>query len=116
MSKVAYSLDLLFATDNDDEPGSMQVKVMAPMAQIRLTAVVEVRHGVSIRKNVGAILSALQNEILNRIQVDARDAGQAAIYFVVGEGQRHEFSDAPYAKLVVRDGADEFETAEELDL
>ena len=96
MPKIVYSVDLLFPTGNQDEPGAMHVKVMEPKKQIRLTIVVEVDPPTSIKENIASIMSSIQKDMCDRIKTDAKSEAN-----VIFESESHadEFPGCKYVKL-----------------
>ena len=112
MPEVAYNVDLLFTTDDNEEPGIMHVRVMAPREQSRLTIVIEVDSFTPIKENITSIISGIQRGIFNRIDTDAKS--EANIFF---ETKTHlnEFPDSNYVKLVFNEGVFTYEKADKIE-
>ena len=101
MPEVAYTVDLLFSTDDRNAPGSLHVKVMSPTKETRLSAVVEVGSGISIKNNIGAMIESMQKDIFDRIKTDVRK--DINLYFSSSDEQMQEFDGSQFVKLIYTD-------------
>ena len=110
--EVAYSVDLLFYTDNENEPGSMHVKVLSPKKITVLSVLIEVDSGIQIQKNLDAMVKMIQQELFNRIKTDVKN--EINMYFVVPEDQKNDFDGSQYVKAVFNDMNCLFEKVDEI--
>ncbi|MCL2165211.1 MAG: hypothetical protein FWH55_12695 [Oscillospiraceae bacterium] len=111
MSEVVYDVDLLFQTLEEDQPGSMQVRVMAPIRKSRLSVVVEVTSATPVKGNIKAIVSSMQADVLNRLKIDAV---QEADVFLDVRKQPKEFPGCKSVKLTFDGDKYGFEKVDEI--
>ena len=109
MPEVAYNVSLLFPTDNQDEPGVMNVKVMAPLKQSKLTIVVEVDAFTTISDNIESIMQCVQDGICDRIYTDAKS--EINVFFDCA-AHSDEFPGSKYIKLIYDGDNHSFEKAD----
>ena len=109
---VAYQVDLLFNTGDNNEPGSLHVQVMSPSKEKRLSAVIEADPVVSIRNNIDAIIEVMQKDIFNRIKTDIKN--ELNLYFVLSDSQKAEFNGSSIVKLLYGEAGYQFESVEEI--
>lgn len=104
---TVYDIDVLFPTEDTDAPGRMHISVLPPRKQVRITVLVEVFKGASLRRYIGAIAVVLQRELFNRINVDVRSEKDVAIFFKTEDREHDDFT-SKYVRLISSGGADYF--------
>jgi len=111
MPEVAYNVDLLFPTKDNEQPGTMHVKVMSPRAKTRLTIVIEVDQHAPIMENITSIISYMQKDIFNRINTDAKSE---TTIFLDAKSHQDEFPDCEYVRLIYDGSEYGYEKVEEI--
>ena len=112
MPEVVYDVDLLFRTQDLDQPGSMHVKVLAPMVKAKLTIIIEVDPLTPVKENITSIITGMQKDIFNRINTDA--IKDADIFFDV-RSHSEEFPGCEYVKLTLDGESYKYEKADKIE-
>ncbi|MDR1439128.1 MAG: hypothetical protein LBJ10_03690 [Clostridiales bacterium] len=112
--EVAFSVDLIFATERADEPGSMRLEVLSPKRGSVLSAVVTITSGASIMGNIESIAKVLQKEVFNRLGLDVLNPSDATLYFCADGHADPGLADGHYLKAACCDGKFSFEKTDEV--
>ncbi|MGI6778704.1 MAG: hypothetical protein ACOX7R_12075 [Acetivibrionales bacterium] len=110
-SSILLSRDLLYPTGNIYEPGCVHVDILNPDKSERIPIVIEGKTDHSPLEYIDPILKIIQNDILERILVDARK--NCNIYVLNREADEKSFDGKMYIKLVFNDEKVDFEGIDE---
>lgn len=78
-----YEKDLLYPTENINEPGSIHIEVLKPNKKGKMPVVIESRTSQSPVKYIDAIIRIMQNDIFDRILVNVKNSIE--LYIVSNE-------------------------------
>ena len=71
-SDVLFERDMLYPTDNINEPGSVHIQVFSPDKKARIPVVIENKSAHSPVKYLESILRIMQSDIFDRIFIDVK--------------------------------------------
>ncbi len=71
-SDILFERDMLYPTDNSNEPGSIHIQVFSPDKAARIPVVIEGKTGHSPLKYIDSIIRIMQSDIFDRIFIDMR--------------------------------------------
>lgn len=69
---VLFERDILYPTDNYNEPGSVHIQVASPNKNARIPVLIESKTSHSPVKYLHSILRIMQSDIFDRIFIDAK--------------------------------------------
>jgi hypothetical protein len=108
-SEFLFERDMLYPTDNYNEPGSVHIKVSSPNKNIRIPVIIESKTAHSPVRHLDSILRIMQSDIFDRIFIDikksvdlfikttpelADEYGKKAYIHVAFDGERPVFTGA----------------------
>lgn len=108
-----FERDMLYPTENLNEPGSVRIKVLNPNNNARIPVIIESKSIHSPLKYLDSIERIMQSEIFDRIFVDIKKS--VSIYIVSNDMLSGEVSGKPFIKAqlgasgYVYSGADKVE-------
>lgn len=69
---VLFERDMLYPTDNYNEPGSVHIQVSSPNRKARIPVMIESKTSHSPVKHLDSILRIMQSDIFDRIFIDVK--------------------------------------------
>lgn len=69
---VLFERDMLYPTDNYNEPGSVHIRVFKPNSNTRIPVTIESKTSHSTLKYIDSILRIMQGDIFDRIFIDVK--------------------------------------------
>ncbi len=97
--EVLFERDLLYPTDNLNEPGSVHLKVFSPNSNATIPVLLESKSGHSPLKYIDVITNIMQSDIFDRILINVK---KSLIIFIpvenaaAGQGDARRYSRVQY--------------------
>ena len=96
-TNALFERDMLYPTENLNEPGSVHIMVLNPNNNARIPVIVESKSIHSPLKYMDSIARIMQSEIFDRIFVDIKK--NVAIYITANNQLATEASGKPYVRV-----------------
>lgn len=71
-SEILFERDILYPTDNNNDPGSIHIQVYSPDDNVKIPVVIECKTNHSPIRYIDTILRIMQSDIFDRIVIDIR--------------------------------------------
>lgn len=71
-SNILFERDMLYPTDNSNNPGSIHIQIFDPDLNNKIPVVIESKTNHSLLKNIDSIIRIMQSDIFDRIFIDIR--------------------------------------------
>ena len=110
---VVYERDLLYPTENVNDPGCIHIEVLSPNKSGKMPVLIESKTPHSPVKNINAIIRIMQMDIFDRIHIEIKDSGK--LYIKANEELKKEFQNKKYIKVIVNNDKFEYLGIDELD-
>lgn len=111
---IVFERDLLYPTDNVSEPGSIHVEVMNPTRKGKIPVVIESKTSHSPVKYIKPIVSVIQGDVFDRINVDLK--ANISLYIKANDDLKREYGNKEYLLVDFRGNEFVFSALDELDL
>lgn len=95
-NNALFERDMLYPTENLNEPGSIRIQVLNPNNNARIPVIIESKSIHSPFKYLDSIVRIMQTEIFDRIFVDIKK--NVTIYIASNDMQYAEAQGKPYIK------------------
>ena len=109
---VVYERDLLYQTDNVNDPGCIHVEVLNPNKTGHMPILIESKTAHSPVKHINSILRIMQIDIFDRIHIEVKDS--ARLYIRNNEDLKKEYGDKKYIEVVFNQDKIEYLGIDEL--
>lgn len=98
MSNIMFEKDLLYPTANVSEPGGIHVEIVNPNKKGRMPVIVESKTSHSPVEYINAIITIIQSDIFDRINVDVRK--NVDLYIRLAEELKPKYGNKNYLLVV----------------
>jgi len=96
-----FERDILYPTDNRNEPGSVHIQVANPNRSARIPVIIESKSGHSPVKYLDSILRIMQSDVFDRIFIDVRKTLE--LYIKVTPEMSKEYGGKAYVHITFAD-------------
>lgn len=96
-SDILFERDMLYPTDNSNEPGSIHIQVFGPDKAARIPVVVEGKTSHSPLKYIDSIVRIMQSDIFDRVFIDIRK--NVDIYIKAADETAAEYGNYSHIKV-----------------
>jgi hypothetical protein len=110
---VIYERDLLYTTDNANDPGCIHIEVLNPLKSGKMPILIESKTAHSPVKYINSIIRIMQIDIFDRIHIEVKDS--ARLYIKSNAEIMKDYENKKYIKVVVDGDKFEFLGIDELD-
>ena len=100
-SDILFERDMLYPTDNENEPGSIHLQIMSP-DNTRIPLFIEARSSHSPLKYIDTVINLLQSDIFDRIFINIKKI--VDIYIKINPETDNEYSGYSHVKVYFSDG------------
>lgn len=104
-NSIVYERDLLYPTDNVNDPGCIHVEVLNPNKAGKMPILIESKTTHSPVKYINSIIRIMQMDIFDRIHIEVKDS--ARLYIKANAELMKEYGNKNYIKIIV--SGDKFE-------
>lgn len=105
-SEILFERDILYPTDNINDPGSIHIQVYSPDNRAKIPVVIECKTNHSAIKYIGTILRIMQSDIFDRIVIDLKKS--ADVYIKNNNLDIPEYADYSHVRLNFTDNGIEY--------
>lgn len=109
---VVYERDMLYPTENVNDPGCIHIEVLSPNTSGKMPIVIENRTMHSPVKYISSIIRTMQIDIFDRIHIEIKDS--AKLYIKANDELKKEYQNKKYIKVIVNNDKFEFAGIDEL--
>lgn len=102
---IVYERDLLYPTDNVNDPGCIHIEVLNPNKSGKMPILIESKTPHSPVKHINSIIRIMQMDIFDRIHIEVKNS--ARLYIKASDELMKEYENKKFIKIIV-DG-DKFE-------
>ncbi len=105
-SELLFERDILYPTDNSNDPGSIHLQVYSPNDKAKIPVVIECKTNHSAIKYIDTILRIVQSDIFDRIVIDLKKS--ADVYIKNNNPDITEFDGYNHVLVKFTDGGIEY--------
>jgi hypothetical protein len=110
---VVYERDLLYPTDNVNDPGCIHIEVLSPNKNGKMPVLIESKTTHSPVKYINAIIRIMQMDIFDRIHIEVKDS--AKLFIKANDELKKDFQNKKYIKVIVNNDKFEYFGIDELE-
>ena len=110
---VVYERDLLYPTENVNDPGCIHIEVLSPNKNGKMPILIECKTIHSPVKYINSIIRIMQMDIFDRIHIEVKDS--AKLYIKSNDELKKSFQNKNYIKIIVDNDKFEYVGIDELD-
>lgn len=96
-SGILFERDILYPTDNSNDPGSIHLQVFDPDQNIRIPVIIEAKSNHSPLDYIDSIVRIMQSDIFDRIFIDIKR--NVDIYIKTNAETATEYGNHSHVKL-----------------
>ncbi|TYQ13336.1 UNVERIFIED_CONTAM: hypothetical protein Cloal_4404 [Acetivibrio alkalicellulosi] len=111
-NKVIYTRDLLYPTENENEPGIIHLKVLGLDKDGRIPVIIEGKTRHFPGDYISSIIDVMQKDIFDRLDIDVRN--KVDVIIKTNENNRNLYDNKKYVKVVHINGRDEHKYLDEI--
>ena len=110
---TVYERDLLYPTDNVNDPGCIHVEVLNPNKLGKMPILIESKTSHSPVKYINSIIRIMQIDIFDRIHIEVKDS--ARLFIKTNDELMKEYDNKKFVKIVVHGDKFEYIGIDEID-
>ena len=110
---VLYERDLLYPTDNVNDPGCIHIEVLSPSKTGKMPILIESKTTHSPIKYINSIIRIMQMDIFDRIHIEVKDS--AKLFIKSNDELKKDFQNKNYIKVIVNNDKFEYIGIDELE-
>ena len=96
-SNILFERDILYPTDNSNNPGSIHIQIFDPDTNNKIPVIIEAKTDHSPLKYIDSIVRIMQSDIFDRIFIDIRK--NVDIYIEAASEKASEYGSHSHIKI-----------------
>lgn len=97
-SNVLFERDILYPTDNSNNPGSIHIQIFDPDVNNKIPVVIEAKTDHSPLKYIDSIMRIMQGDIFDRIFIDIKK--NVDVYIKAASEKTSEYGSHSHVKII----------------